>query len=129
MNWISNTPAMLATVMGMVTGMDMGKVVGNGWWETSTGGFTHLSPREWAEVLVIAAGMFVAGGVLVYVFRWVDTWDEFNTGPDGWRGWGVKEGGKTKTPQDGRGGPGVLSDHARQGNCRAPRVWGGQTGI
>jgi len=64
---------------------------------------THLTAREWAEVLGIAVGIFTAGGLVVWASRWLDTWDEFNTGPDGWKGW---EGTKSKTPQDGRDGRG-----------------------
>lgn len=66
---------------------------------------THLTAREWAEVLAIAAGILTAGGVAGFFLARLDAWDEFNTGPDGWKGWeGTKP--QTQTPQDGRDGRG-----------------------
>lgn len=68
---------------------------------------THLTAREWAEVLGIAAGIFVAGGLVSYASQWLDTWDEFNAGPDQWPGWeGTKPKSQSQTPQDGRDGRG-----------------------
>lgn len=68
---------------------------------------THLAAREWAEVLGIAAGIFLGGAVGVWGWHQFDAWDDFNTGPDGWKGWeGTKSQSPAPTPRDGRDGRG-----------------------
>lgn len=63
--------------------MQISSVIGS-----NVGGFTHLSPREWAEVLGIAAGLFTAAALVVGTM-WVWEWwgVEDSPGPDGWEGW------------------------------------------